>query len=90
MEFKWQDLTTDNIEYTESKIDNVDPLQGVCNTHTPDCGTIRKNENCQCGELKSSHHSLCTSCHSILPEDLKIDVDWCPEVYQAAIQYLTQ
>ena len=88
MDFKWQNLQSDGIDYTEIESSSPDISQGVCSAHTPDCGTIRKNENCQCGELKDSHHSLCTSCHSILPEDLQQDVDWCPEVYQAALQYL--
>ena len=90
MEFKWQDLKTDVIEYTEIERESIDPSQGVCHTHTPDCGSIKKNEKCQCGSLKTTHHSFCTSCHSILPKDLQKDVDWCPEIYQAAIQYLTQ
>lgn len=82
--------TADPIEYNEIKQNEEDDSAGVCNSHTQDCGTIRKQSKCQCGNHKNSGHSLCTSCHSILPEGLQKDVDWCPEIYEAAIQYLTQ
>lgn len=90
MSFKWQDLTEKITEYQEIEKDSVDVSSTVCHTYTPDCGSIKKSEKCQCGNLKTTHHSLCTACHSILPEDLQKDVDWCPEIYQAAIQYLTE
>ena len=88
MNFKWENLDSEGIEYKEIKQDASEPTRGFCAAHTPDCGAIKEDKNCQCGEPKDSHHSLCTSCHSILPNDLQIDVDWCPEVYQAALQYL--
>ena len=90
MAFKWEGLKSEDIEISEVKKFNDDPLRGVCHSDTPDCGSIKKDPQCQCGQYKDSHHSLCTACHSILPEDLQKDVDWCPEIYQAAIQYLTQ
>jgi hypothetical protein len=91
MEFKWQDLKIeDSLDIQEIEREDDDSLDGVCVSHTQDCGVIREQEKCQCGNNKDSHHSLCGACHSILPEDLQKDVDWCPEIYKAAIQYLTE
>jgi hypothetical protein len=91
MEFKWQSMeVADQIEYSETKQDEKDREKITCVSHTQDCGTIRKQSKCQCGKHKNTGHSLCITCHSILPEDLKEDVNWCPEIYEAAIQYLTQ
>ena len=89
MDFKWEELKVDDLDYKETVTEVKDSLKSSCPSHIQDCGAIRSNGRCQCGNDKDSHHSLCTSCHSILPEDLQKDVDWCPEIYAAAIQYLT-
>jgi hypothetical protein len=86
---EWIELKADELEYSETKKEE-ESKSNTCMAHVQDCGTIRKKEKCQCGNHKDSHHSFCTSCHSILPEDLGKDVDWCPEVYAAAIEYLTE
>ena len=90
MTLKWDSINSkdDLIDYQETDHDD-EPLRGHCHAYTPDCGAIKQEEKCQCGSMKTTGHSLCTACHSILPDDLKKDVNWCPEIYQAAVQYLT-
>lgn len=88
MTLQWKSLETESIEIPEIKISDEDVLKSHCNSHTPDCGAIKTNDKCQCGDYKNDYETLCPSCHSILPEDLQIDINWCPEVYTAALQYL--
>lgn len=91
MAFKWESLKEDNLEIPEIKQEKEDLVKGFCNTHTPDCGSIKKSKNCQCGKDKEKEDkTLCSNCYYSLPTDLREDINWCPEAYLNAMSYLNE
>jgi hypothetical protein len=90
MAFKWGTLQDDILDIPEMILeDKKDLLRGYCHSHTPDCGTIKESDQCQCGNNKNKR-TLCSSCYYTLPTDLQQDVNWCPEAYKDALSYLNE
>ena len=92
MAFKWDTLKEDIIDIPKMNLeDKEDSLKGYCHSHTPDCGSIKESDKCQCGKPKKNFkRTICSACYYSLPIDLRDNINWCPEAYQDALSYLNE